>query len=138
MTLSSAWPCSNEMIKKLSFIWSSQCHLEIKKWFSNKWGWHVPCLMLIIISKGKGLYKVTIRFVSSSRHSFNLGSHYVLLEAPSDLWVLIYIKLIVNIEWTYRIAHERSGMSFISLLSIRLNVDLMCICEFRLWLVWIN
>ena len=32
--------------------------------------------MLIMISKGKGLYKVAIRFVGSSQHSFNLGSHY--------------------------------------------------------------
>ena len=54
--------------------------------------------MLIMILKGKGLYKVAIRFVGSSRHSFNLGSHYVLLEAFSDLCVLINVKIIAKIE----------------------------------------
>ena len=51
----------------------------------------------------------------------NLDSHYVLLEVPTDLWVLMYIELIVNIEWTYRIAYERSRTSFVPLLQIRSN-----------------
>ena len=137
MTLSSAWLCPNEMIRELSFFWLSQCYLEIKKWISNKWGWYVPCLMLITISKDKRLYKVAVRFVGSSRHSFNLGSHYVLLETPNDLWVLMYVKLISNIEWTYEIAHERFRASFIPLLAIRSNVDLRWFCKFGYGFKWV-
>ena len=54
--------------------------------------------MLIMISKGKRLYKVAIRFVGSSRHSFNLGSHYDSLKALSDLWLLIYVKFIATLN----------------------------------------
>ena len=88
--------------------------------------------MLIMISKRKGLYKVAIRLLAPvDIHSFNLGSHYVLLEAPSDLWVLIYIKLIANIEWTYGIEHERPRTSFVPLLAIRSNVDLNWVSKFE-------
>ena len=36
----------------------------------------------------------------------NLGNHNVLLETNYDLWVLNF-GLIANIEWTYRIAHNK-------------------------------
>ena len=38
---------------------------------------------------------------------FNLGNHNILLETNYDLRVLNYFELIANIEWTYRITHNK-------------------------------
>ena len=64
--------------------------------------------MLIKISRGKELYKVMIGYVNWEIDiHFNLDNHNVLLETNYDLWVLNYFRLIANIEWTYRIAHNK-------------------------------
>ena len=58
--------------------------------------------MLIMISKGKGLYKiVTGLLIRTNDTRFNLGNHNVLLETNYDLWAEIIFGPIANIERAY-------------------------------------